>query len=444
MFKNGKTAIRAGFGQFFLRERTSIYFAALTQNSPFAAAIAGTRTLDGDFFGLSAASNGRPQFGLTPGAKSPYSLQYNFSVGQQLWKDTAIEVGYVANRARNQLTHFDINQVNESSRVQAAFAADANAVNQFRPYRNYPSIYMFDRGGKADYDSLQVLFRTRFAKALSLQAAYTFSRSLADFGLSDSNGGRSDFSILDNNNRELDFAESDINRPHIFVANAIYHFPSFKDQHPFVQAVLGGWEATAIVQMSSGVSITPRLGATGIANVDGLGFQGGITGLGTASANQRPLRVESEPCTISNGGRNVFVNPRAFTLIGYEIGETNPKKSTCLGPSNRNVDLSIYKNFAPSWLKNTFFGEQARLQLRIEMYNAFNTPQFRGDAGALAWNFYGGRVTCGGAACTPANNTITGTIDADGSPNAGFANNFGVSTRTRGGREIQYALKFYF
>jgi hypothetical protein len=313
-----------------------------------------------------------------------------------------------------------------------------------------------------------MLFRTRFAKSLSLQAAYTFSRSVADFGLGDSNGNRSDFSILDNNDRSLDFAESDINRPHIFVANFIYNFPKFTGHNAFVQAVLGGWEATAIIQAASGISITPRIGATGISylvpNTPGDPFttfatpnlQAGVTGLGTGSANQRPIRVEGEPCTISDGGRTAFINPNAFTLIGTEIGSTNPKKSTCLGPSNRNVDFSIFKNFTPSWLKNSFFGEQARIQFRLEMYNAFNTPQFRGDAGALAWNFYGGAAICGdpvNTPCSPTNNRITGTVNVNNNAppmtskfasNSGFANNFGISTRTRGGREIQYALKFYF
>ena len=436
VFNNGKTAVRAGFGQFFLRERIALTFGGLTLNSPFASVIGGQRTLDGQFTGLSAASAGRPQFGITPEAASPYSIQFNFSVGQQLWRETVLEVGYVGNRARNQMTHFDVNQVIDSGRIQATFAADANAVNQFRPFKNYPSIYMFERSGKADYDSLQVLFRTKFAKALSLQAAYTFSRSLADFGLGDSNGNRSDFSILDNNNRELDFAESDINRPHIFVANLIYHFPQFKDQNAFVRTIIGGWEATAIVQASTGISITPRINATGIRDVlSSNNFQAGIAGFGTGSANQRPIRVESEPCTVSNGGRTAFVNPNAFTLVGYELGVTNPKKSTCLGPANRNVDVSFSKNFTPGWLKNTFFGEQARLQLRVEMFNAFNTPQFRGDAGALAWVFYGGPVQCGNAPCSTTNRTIT---------SAGVNNNFGISTRTRGGREVQYAVKFYF
>ena len=445
VFNNGKTAVRAGFGQFFLRERTSPMFAALTLNAPFAKTIGGQRTLDGQFTGLSAASNGSPQYGLDPRAATPYSLQFNVSVGQQLFRDTVIEVGYVGNRARNQLTHYDVNQVLPQNRVAAAFAADANAANQFRPFRNFGSIYMFERAGRADYDSLQVLFRTRFAKSFTFQAAYTFSKSQADFGLSDSNGGRSDFALLNNNDRELDFADSDINRPHIFVANFIYNLPNFRDSNGFVQTVFGGWEFAGIIQASSGISITPNIGATGLRDFRAAtAFPAGVTGFGTAVANQRPLRVEGQPCTIEDQNGTRFINPAAFTVVGYKIGETSPGKSTCLGPSFRNVDFSIYKNFAPSWLKNSFFGEQARIQIRFEMFNALNSPQFRGDGGAMARQFFGGLVACGNAPCSASNNTITAVVDANGNPVQPYNGNFGVSTRTRGGREIQYALKFYF
>jgi hypothetical protein len=460
VFNNGKTAVRAGFGQFFLRERISPMFAALTLNAPFAKTIAGQRTLDaftvcpaGSVLvrsggpcgaGLSAASNGSPQFGLDPKATTPYSLQFNVSVGQQLFKDTVVEVGYVGNRARNQLTHYDVNQVLTQNRVAAAFAADANAANQFRPFRNYGSIYIFERAGRADYDSMQVLFRTRFAKSFSLQAAYTFSHSEADFGLSDSNGGRSDFAVLNNNDRDLDMAESDINRPHIFVANFIYNLPNFNGSNGFVKTFLGGWEVAGIVQMQSGISITPTLGATALRDWRAAqAFPAGVTGLGTAVANQRPLRVEGQPCTIEDANGTRFINPAAFTVVGYKIGQDSPKKSTCLGPPLRNVDFSIYKNFSPSWLKNSFFGEQSRIQFRLEMYNAFNTPQFRGDT--IARQFYGGFVACGTAACSPTNNTITAVTDSAGVPlTQPYNGNFGVSTRTRGGREIQYAIKFYF
>jgi Carboxypeptidase regulatory-like domain/TonB-dependent Receptor Plug Domain len=429
VFSDGKTAIRGGFGLFYLRERTSPYFAALTLNSPFANNIGGQRTLDGTVFaGLSAASAGSPKFGLSPEAATPYSMQFNISASRQLWKDTVLEVGYVGNRSRKQLTHNDVNQVKEVNRKAAAFAGDANAVNAFRPYSNYGSIYQFERNGRGNYDSMQVLFRTRFTKYSQLQAAYTYSRSLADFGLNDSSGSQSDFAVLDRNRRSLDFAESDINRPHIFVANLIYNLPTFKDSNAFVRNLVGGWEVASIVQVSSGTSLTPRLFATGINNL-----QAGISGTGTAVANQRPIRVANEPCTIS-GTKDRFLNPRAFTLIGYKIGESNIQRTTCLGPPNKNVDLSFYKNFSPSWLTKSPLGEGARIQFRFEMFNAFNTAQFRGDI--LQTNFYNGSVGCGGTTtCSATNNTIT---------SAGVTGNYGESGRTKQAREIQYALKLYF
>ena len=453
VFSNGKTAVRAGFGQFFLRERISPVFAALTQNAPFAATIGGNRTLDGTVFtGLGAASNGAPRFAFSPEPDTPYSLQFNFSVGQQLYKDTVLEVGYVGNRARKQLTHSDINQVLPQNQVAAAFAPNANAVNALRPYSNYGSIYQFERNGRADYDSLQVLFRTRLAKSFNFQAAYTLSRSQADFGLNDSSGGSSPFAVLDRNNRDLDFAPSDINRPHIFVANMIYNLPSFKEANPFVQALIGGWELATIVQLSSGTSLTPQINATGLQYLYGFdntnpnnpvplfrGFQAGITGTGTGVANQRPLRAEGVPCLANDSDVARFFSPDAFTLNGYQIGQTVPRKTTCLGSPTKNVDFSVYKNFSPSWLKNSVLGEEARIQLRLEFFNAFNTPQFRGDSIPLLYSG-NGTVICGNVntPCSAANSTITGITGT------GVNGNFGQAGRTRGGREIQYAIKFYF
>jgi len=230
----------------------------------------------------------------------------------------------------------------------------------------------------------------------------------------------------------------------------VFNLPSFKGSNAFVQTVLGGWEFATIVQITSGTSFTPNIAATGLSydpdgvggsgpgtNLDPRNFQGGFTGTGTSVANQRPLFVGT--CAGSGNPENI-IDPGAYTLVGTKIGELsqNTSKGGCLGPGIKNVDMSFYKNFAPSWLKNSFFGEASRIQFRLEMYNAFNTPQFRGDS--LGVSYYSGQVQCGSNAnvpCSPTNNTITQVL---GTPTS----NFGRAGSTRRGREIQYALKFVF
>jgi hypothetical protein len=472
VFKNGKTAIRGGVGEFFLRERVSPVVAALTSNPPFVKSVTGTRRLDisnpaTDFSLDSPPTVGAPAYSFDPRAATPYSWQFNVSIDQQVWKDAVVEVAYVGNRARDQLTNFNINPVLPENRLKAAFATgvaflDGNGapqagreVNSYRVLKNpdWGSIYQFARKGRADYNALQILFKTRFWKNSQFQAAYTYGISKADFGLSDSSGGKSDFALQDINNPNLDYGPSDINRPHLFVANTVVNLPTFKGSNKFARTIIGGWEYTAIVQITSGTSFTPNIAATGLSyyepainpdpNAHGApfgvrSFAAGFTGTGTAVANQRPLFAGDCP---GSGDPENIISPSAFGLAGVRVGELSPSssKGRCLGPGIRNVDMSIYKNFSGRWLKESFLGEGARIQFRLEMYNAFNTPQFRGDS--LGISFYGGQVICGGDPvthpCSATNNVITGIT---GQPPA----NFGKAGSTRGGREIQYALKLVF
>lgn len=442
VFGKGKTSLRGGFGKFFLRERVSPVVSALTSNPPFVRSVGGTRSLDGPaIFNLDnpIATAGSPQYSWDPRASTPYSYQFNVTIDQEIFKGAVLEVGYVGNRARNQLTNYNINAVLPQNRLAAAFVADANAVNALRRYTNYGSIYEFSRRGRADYNSLQILFKTRFLKNSQFQAAYTYSKSEADFGLGDSSGGRSDFALQDVDNQSLDFGPSDINRPHLFVANAVVNLPTLKGSNSFVQTALGGWEFASIVQITSGTSLTPNISSTGLSYLlaDGStrNFQAGFTGTGTAVANQRP-NLTGQPCRADGADATQFLNPAAFTLVGTKIGQiNNTSRGSCLGSGIKNVDFSLYKNFSPGWLKNSFLGEGARVQFRIEMFNAFNKAQFRGDS--IGINYYNGTVVCGSAVCSPTNNTITGVT-------GNLQSNFGTAGNTRGPREIQYALKLNF
>ncbi|HYY41576.1 MAG TPA: hypothetical protein VE775_02515, partial [Pyrinomonadaceae bacterium] len=238
--RNGKTAIRGGLGQFFQRERVGPLL-GLAGNAPFALTVSGTRTLDnGGTINVDGPPAGAPNRAWDASNKVPNSWQWNLSVDQQLWKEGVIEIGYVGNRALHQLINFDINQpVGLANRQQAAFLQNANA---FRPFSNFGNILQWARAGTASYHSLQTMFKTRLWGRSQIQASYTWSHSISDAPLDDSSGGQSANTRMDTYNGRLERGNSGINRPHIFVANAIVYLPSFKQSNEMTRAVLGGWE----------------------------------------------------------------------------------------------------------------------------------------------------------------------------------------------------------
>ena len=432
---DGKTAIRAGIGQFFQRERVSIAL-GMVANAPFALSIGGERTLDDngdDTFVISGAPGGAPSRATNPEALLPNSWQWNLTVDRELWKDAVLEVGYVGNRALHQLISLDVNQVLPQHRIAAAFCPDAGCVNSFRPASNFGFIAGFERSGSANYHSLQTMFKTRIFGKSQIQVAYTWSHSLGDAALDDSSGGASVNTRTDTYNGRIDYGNTGINRPHIFVVNSVLYLPELKQSNGFVRSALGGWEFATIYTASSGSSVVPRVANGSISNLQ----SGGLAGTGTSQSNVRPNRVPGVPCTIDTGEPFQIINPAAFTLVGAVIGEPgDAARGSCLGPGINNVDMSFYKNFTPSWLRRPF-GEGARVQLRLEMFNAFNHAQFRADSlqNNMFVNTGGNPVLCGAEPCSPTNRVITSFV-----PNGGF----GRSGTTRGPREIQYALKLIF
>ncbi|HEU4597641.1 MAG TPA: carboxypeptidase regulatory-like domain-containing protein [Pyrinomonadaceae bacterium] len=435
-FGNGKTAIRAGVGQFFQRERVSIAL-GMVANAPFALSIGGERTLDdngANTFVISGPPGGAPSRAHNPEALLPNAWQWNLTVDQELWKDAVLEVGYVGNRALHQLISFDANQVLPQNRIAAALCGgDAGCVNNLRPARNFGFIAGFERSGSANYHSLQAMFKTRLFGKSQIQAAYTWSHSIGDAALDDSSGGASVNTRTDTYDGSIDYGNTGINRPHIFVLNSVIYLPSFKGSNEFTRAALGGWEFATIYTASSGSSVIPRIANGSISNLQA----GGLAGTGTSQSNVRPNRVPGVPCTIDNGDPTQIINPAAFTLVGTLIGSPgNASRGSCLGPGINNVDMSFYKNFTPAWLRKPF-GESARVQLRLEMFNAFNHTQFRADSlqNNMFINTGGQPVVCGNAPCSATNRVVTSFVTNGG---------FGRSGTTRGPREIQYALKLVF
>jgi hypothetical protein len=72
---------------------------------------------------------------------------------------------------------------------------------------------------------------------------------------------------------------------------------------------------------------------------------------------------------------NAFFNPLAFNssclppMIGDGYGYGNSSVGFILGPGQDNTDLSVHKSIAI---------KESKMELRVELFNAFNHPQFMG------------------------------------------------------------------
>lgn len=447
VYGNGKTAVRAGGGQFFQRELVGIA-ENLARNAPFVLGISTNRSLD-TVTPLTSASVS-PSANKDTNAFLPNAWQWNLSVEQQVTRNTTFQIGYVGNTGVHLTSMRDANAVPDTNWLAAAFTA-GSAQNALRPANNFGMIGGFARGGHASYHSLQTLFRSQFGPS-TFQAAYTWSHSIANVELDNSSGTVNQEAITDQYNPGLDRGNSNINRPNIFVMNEVIYLPKFQNKNNLFQNTLGGWEVNSIFTAAQGSSLTVFSSGTSGActnlDINGnciTGYASTLSSLvGTGyTNNQRPLVNPLIGCGVGKNGPN-FVNWNHFTLIGYPIG-TFPanlaSRGSCFGAPNTNVDAQLAKNWQVK--------ERLRIKFSMDFFDLFNHPNFNSANLEGAGYTSSSPVYCGGAGvpvkgggpsglpCSPTNNIITSASTPTGFGQAGSEN-------LNQGRSLQYTLRFTF
>ncbi|MFZ0910261.1 MAG: carboxypeptidase regulatory-like domain-containing protein [Candidatus Acidiferrales bacterium] len=426
---DGKTAVRAGLGQFFQREPVGLD-EGLAFTAPFVIDAQTPRTfevapaLSSPSVSPSAAKNPR---GITSN-----SWQWNLSVERQLWRNAVLNVGYVGNSGIHLTSMSDLNQVPEANWLAGAFLSGASQ-NVLRPADNFGEIGEFARGGHATYHSLQMLFKAQTGNHSQFQAAYTYSKSVGNVDLDNSSGGVNQEAWLNNANPGLNKGNTNINRPNIFVANEVFFLPKLGDKNNAIRQSVGGWELNSIVTAEDGNSLTVYTsGASGLGVGTTSSALNSLIGSGFTDP-QRPIRVSGVSCNSGSGvGKYQVLNPAAFTLTGYTIG-TLPSdlegRGDCFGPDLVNFDMQLAKNWT--------LREKFRIKLQFDFFNIFNHANFSGNG--LANNYSGNNLICGGGAtvCSPTNNVVTG-------QEPGQLGNFGQANSVLAPRQIQYGLHFSF
>lgn len=233
------------------------------------------------------------------------------------------------------------------------------------------------------YQSLQIRFQKRASHYVSFEGNYTFSKSTDD-----SSSGRNAWlgnlwldnpQVLDNLKVEHGISANDT--PQRLTAAIILDLPFGRDRwigrgmNGVMDGIVGGWALNTVVTLQSGSPISTY-------NAAGL-LQDG---------NPRPQILCSQLTTglnyhqvAASNGNLAFLNQDCFGDPGDNLPGNAPRHfSNIRGDGIRNIDTSLSKDFK--------IHEDQLLQVRVEMFNAFNHQRFAfPDTGSLDGTF--GTVT---------------------------------------------------
>ena len=356
---NGHTVVRGGYGLFwnFTPGGTS---SSKAQNQPFLQSQAFTTTFGTNILlsnGLPAPPGVHPELAPTgstrsafdPNFRDAHAHNFNVNVQRQLGSLYMLEVAYSGARTVDAAIKTDLNQAPNivgvsDQNINRPFAAIDPALR---------TVGALSSTGYVEYNGLLIKFQRRSANHISFLNSYTLGRAI---DLNSDNDGT--VTLTNIFNPEYNRGPADYDVTHTFSSNWIYELP-WAAQKPW-----GGWQISGILYLRTGIPIT-------ITQAQSM--------LSTGITNNRPNQV-CDP-VLANPTINQWFNTACFQQVSDTTGTFgNTGRNTVRGPGLRNIDASI--------IKNTKIGSVSS-ELRLEVFNVLNTPQFANPNGQLGNSAFG-------------------------------------------------------
>ena len=238
---------------------------------------------------------------------------------------------------------------------------------------NLGIIGLTTNSASSTYNALQASLTKRLSRNFSAGLHYTWSSLIDDvtdvIAASSAESARAQNPL----DRRADRARSGYDRPHRLTGNFVYELPFYQHQTGLRGRVFGGWQLNSIFTFQSGAPFTVTLGQDQSGNPIRPNLN---TNLDLSSMTIPEIRVA--------GGAKLF-RGLDFGQLAGDAGR-NILRSDGLN----QIDLGI--------IKNTRLSDGVRIQIRADMFNAFNSRNFGIPNGAFnsGANFLNQWATNGG------------------------------------------------
>jgi hypothetical protein len=355
----GKTIVRGGYGLFwnFTPGGTS---SSKAQNPPFLQAQSFTTSLGTNVVlsqGLPAPPGvdpNRAPAGSTRSAfltdfRDAHAHNFNVNVQRQLGTNYMVEAAYSGSRTKNAALKTDLNQAQPTlgvtdQNINRPFATISPALRQ---------VGALSSAGYVEYNGLLIKVQRRSANHFSFLNSYTFGRAI---DLNSDNDGT--VTLTDIFHPEYNRGPADYDVTHTLSSNWIYEMPWA------AQRAWGGWQVSGILYLRSGLPIT-------ITQSQSM--------LSTGITNNRPNTI-CDPASSSPTITQWF-NTSCFQQVADTTATFgNTGRNTVRGPGQFNIDASL--------IKNTKIGPVGS-EVRLEVFNVLNHPQFANPNGQLGNSAFG-------------------------------------------------------
>ena len=300
--------------------------------------------------------------------KIPMVLRYNFTVQQPLPGGWRAQAAYVGARGNRLLRGYEANLYPVPTRRADGslfFPPNAGPINPA-----FGAISVTTSDAQSFYNSLQISAGKSAGRGISLQANYSYSKSVDDtsnFSSGTSTVPTRQYPFL----RTLDRGLSEFDIRHRLSINYFYAVPLGRGQRRWnsglLSHILGGWRVGGIVSLRTGTPFHPLVNV----RTPGFLFAANRPNLLPGRSNN-PTDGVTAGCPEVEPGQKLGGPERYFDPCSFDkpapgtLG--NAGRDTIIGPSVFSMDVSFQKEF--------LLGGERRLQFRAEFFNLPNHTNF--------------------------------------------------------------------
>ncbi|MGH9357370.1 MAG: hypothetical protein ACRD10_14685, partial [Terriglobia bacterium] len=373
-FKNGKTAIRGGFGVYDMLPLPVEMGSGVDGSWPFQATSSSGILPPGSFptgaFTDIAASHFYYAMQFDPSRN--YIAQWNFNVQRQLAPSVTAMIGYVG--ARGIHMYFQADDANMVLPVQtpqgylwpcggpivSGQCTNPGTGTILNPFMGQTKIA--DWGGDYFYDGLEAQIQKSMGHGFQIEGSYTFSKNIdtsSSSAASDQYTNSISTLLVFCNQCRRGLSDTDIR--HDFTLNYVWDVPTPASFGPSAKAVLGGWELGGILNAETGTPFTVLV-------------SGDPLGMNNADPHQYPDRLVAPGCgsNVNPGNPDQYVKLQCFAAPNPSTLLGNEGRNSLIGPGLVDFDFSLMKNLPFKAVSENF-----NVQFRAEVFNVLNRANFQ-------------------------------------------------------------------